>query len=419
MVIYNRSLNIVKTNLAPAAPAKRPREVYKQDLLNLLLMIKTYKFRIYPNRKQEIKLNHILELSRFTYNKQLELKIKKYKEDKNNLTYFDLNSNLSRLKEEYPKLKQIHSQVLQNIDKRISLAFNNFFRRIKNKETVGFPRFKSKNRYDSITYPQSGFKLERRLYISKIGIVNITKHRQIQGKIRTLTIKKTPSNKWFTYFCVECEKTQKIQLTQDKQIGIDLGLNHFYATSEGNLIRSPRYSIISENKLRVLCRQHSKKIKGSKNRQRSRLRLAKMYEKISNQRLDFLHKESRKLVNRYSMIAVEKLNIKNLQKNKYLAKFIADASWNKFIQLLSYKVEETGGELVKINPRGTSQYCICGNKVQKRLSTRIHNCDKCGTVMNRDIMSAILIKDLAFNGTTVGSTGCKAFEDASIETSMN
>ncbi len=377
---------------------------------------KVYKFRIYPSKRQELILNQNLEICKFIYNQQLELKINKYKEDKTNLSQFDLNNNLVKLKEQH-NLNQVHSQVLQEVNKRISLAFSNFYRRVKNKENPGFPRFKSKFRYGSITYPQSGFKFNNQLYLSKIGSINIVKHRGIEGKIKNLTIKKASSNKWFACFSVEKEIETKP--TNNNSLGIDLGLNHFYADSEGNLIDNPRYLRKTEKRLKLIQRKLSKKKKGSKNRNKLRLKLAKLHERISNQRLDFLHKQSRYLSNNYNLIAVEKLKIQNMAKNHYLAKSINDASWNKFLQMLSYKVEETGGKLVEIDPRNTSQYCICGNKVEKTLSTRIHKCSNCDTEMNRDIMSAIIIKKIAFENYTVGSTGINAWGNETIVSSMN
>src|SRR3989339_802212 len=170
----------------------------------MILIIKSYIFRLYPSKAHESNLNKLLDMARFTYNNQLELKIKTYKEKNINLTQFDLNNNLLKLKQENPFLYDIHSQALQNINQRISYAFNNFFRRVKNKEDPGFPRFKGKNRYDSISYPQSGFKLNNKLYLSKIGTISIVKHRNIEGNIKTLIIKKN-ANKWYVYFTVEKE----------------------------------------------------------------------------------------------------------------------------------------------------------------------------------------------------------------------
>jgi len=254
------------------------------------------------------------------------------------------------------------------------------------------------------------------LYLSKIGEISIVKHREIKGKIKTLTVKRTLTNKWFAYFTVDKEVEHK---TIQRSIGIDLGLNNFYADSEGNLVYNPKYLRKSEERLKLLQRKLSKKVKGSKNRLKARLKVSKLHEKIFNQRNDFLHKESRKLVNNYQNIAVEKLNIKGMTQNHYLAKSINDASWNKFLQLLSYKAEEAGGKLIEINPKGTSQYCVCGNKVEKSLAVRTHKCNICGININRDTMSAILIKKIAFEDFTVGSTGINAWGNETVVSSMN
>lgn len=384
----------------------------------MIAIIKTYNFRLYPNKTQESNLSKLLDMARLAYNKQLELKIKTYKEKSINLTQFDLNNNLLKLKQENPFLYDIHSQALQNINQRISYAFNNFYRRLKNKENPGFPRFKGKNRYDSITFPQSGFSLSNKLYISKMGNISIVQHREIKGKIKTMTIKRTLSGKWFAVFCAEQQDNLE-KSSANKLIGIDVGLYHFYADSNGNLIENPRCLRKSEDKLAKIQRMHSRKKKGSKNRNKSRIKIAGIYEKITNQRKDFLHKESRKLANLSNNIAVEKLSISNMVKNKYLSKSIADASWQRFIQMLSYKVEETGGKLIEVNAKGTSQYCICGNKVEKTLAVRIHRCTKCNIEIDRDVMSAMIIKQLAIKGTTAGSAESNAWGDVSREMPMN
>lgn len=384
----------------------------------MIAIIKTYNFRLYPNKTQESNLSKLLDMARLAYNKQLELKIKTYKEKSINLTQFDLNNNLLKLKQENPFLYDIHSQALQNINQRISYAFNNFYRRVKNKENPGFPRFKGKNRYDSITFPQSGFSLSNKLYISKMGNISIVQHREIKGKIKTMTIKRTLSGKWFAVFCAEQQDNLE-KSSANKLIGIDVGLYHFYADSNGNLIENPRCLRKSEDKLAKIQRMHSRKKKGSKNRNKSRIKIAGIYEKITNQRKDFLHKESRKLANLSNNIAVEKLSISNMVKNKYLSKSIADASWQRFIQMLSYKVEETGGKLIEVNAKGTSQYCICGNKVEKTLAVRIHRCTKCNIEIDRDVMSAMIIKQLAIKGTTAGSAESNAWGDVSREMPMN
>jgi len=381
-------------------------------------MLKTYQYRIYPTKEQRNKLELNLELARFAYNNQLALIISTYKEKGKNLTTFELNNSLIFLKKEYPVFKNMHSQVIQEINKRIVNSFRQFFNRIKRREKPGFPRFKNKNRYRSITYPQSGFSLNNNLYISKIGNISIIKHRNIEGKIKTMTIKKSSTNKWHVYFSVEHE-IKKMPIQNNKSIGLDLGLHHFYADSEGNTIDNPRWFRRSEIKLASLQRNYSRKKKGSMNRKKLRLKIARLHEKISNQRKDFLHKQSRKLASSYSFIAVEKLLIKNMQQNRYLSKSINDAGWYTFQQMLAYKVEETGGKLFEIDAKGTSQSCICGNKVEKSLNIRIHKCNRCGVKIDRDVMSAMVIKQIALKSATAGSAGSNAWGDERMLSSMS
>jgi len=256
------------------------------------------------------------------------------------------------------------------------------------------------------------------LYVSKMGELSIVQHRAIEGQIKTLTIKQTPTGKWFATFCAEQDKKKAVR--QDfVMAGIDVGLYHFYTDSLGNIVDNPRCLRKSEQKLAYAQKKHSHKKKGSKNKLKSRLKAALVYEKISNQRQDFLHKESRKLAGLYSVIAVEKLSIKNMLQNWHLSKSIADAAWHKFLQMLAYKVEETGGKLLKVNAQGTSQYCICGNRVEKTLAVRIHKCNKCGIWIDRDIMSAMMIKQIAISGTTAGSAESNAWGDEKPFSPMN
>ncbi len=381
-------------------------------------MIKIYRFRVYPTKKQEDVLCNMLDLARFAYNKQLELKIQTHKVAGKNLSCFDLNNCLIGLKGANPFLLGLHSQVLQNVNQRIAFAFENFYGRVKKGEKPGFPRFKSKGRYDSVTYPQSGFSLGDKLRVSKIGDLSIVQHRAVKGKIKSLTIKRTPAQKWFASFSSE-QEGKIVRKRELKIAGIDLGLCHFYADSRGNMADNPRCLRRSEQKLAKLQRKHSRKKTGGSNRQKSRLKVARTHEKIANQRQDFLHKQSRKLANTYPYICIENLSIKNMTKNHHLAKSIADASWHKFQQMLAYKVEETGGKLLRVDARGTSQYCICGNHVPKTLSTRTHKCNRCGIEIDRDIMSALVIEKLALSGTTAGSAESNAWKDERLLSSMN
>ena len=382
------------------------------------LVTRTYKFRIFPSKSVAKKLGSTLRACNFLYNSELEYEEQLYYSEERFVGRDELNLLIPDWRVINPDLKKVHSQVLQNVSDRLVKSFENFFGRVKRDEKAGFPRFKSKDRYDSFTFPQKGFKLEgNKLKLSKIGLVNVKLHRNVKGRIKTSTIKKTCTNKWFACFSVEEEKETK-QYKPNKSIGIDVGLNSFYADSEGNKVDNPRWLKKSEERLKLLQRQHSKKQKESKNRKKSRLKIAKLHEKVVNQRNDFLHKQSRKLVNSYFLIAVEKLSIKNMVKNRYLAKSISDAGWRKFLQFLSYKAEEAGGRIVEVNARGTSQRCICGNEVKKSLSVRAHKCSKCGRNLDRDVMSAILIKASALKEHTAGTAGINACEDVPSGTSM-
>ncbi|MDP2908681.1 MAG: RNA-guided endonuclease TnpB family protein [Nanoarchaeota archaeon] len=384
------------------------------------LVARTYKFRIFPSKIVVKKLEKALGACRFLYNSELEYEEQLYFSEKRFVGRDELNLLVPDWKSINPDLKLVHSQVLQNVSDRLVKSFEGFFRRVKSGEKAGFPRFKSEERYDSFTFPQSGFRLEKgRLRLSKMGMIGIKQHRKIEGKVKTLTIKKAFTGKWFANFSVvkEIEFAQK---RLDKCVGIDVGLESFYADSEGNKIDNPRWLRKSEERLKLLQKQHSRKKKGSKNRKKSRFKIAKLHEKMVNQRNDFLHKEARKLADTYSLIAVEKLSIKNMVKNHYLAKSINDAGWRRFLQYLAYKAEEAGGRIVEVDARGTSQRCICGNRVKKSLAVRTHKCKECDRVLDRDVMSAILIKASALKElkNTAGTAGINACEDAPLGTSM-
>src|SRR3989338_3316972 len=376
------------------------RWIYKERFClfpeGVIGILKAYEFRLYPNAEQQKQLERQLELLRFVYNKQLEYMIEQYEKEKKSCSYYELNAHLLDLKEQFPELKDIHSQVLQNVNQRVAWAFKHFYRRVKNKENPGFPRFKGRNRYKSMTYPQSGFSLDKKLSLSKIGDISIVMHRKIEGKIKTLTIKKSATGKWLAFFTAEKVITKKEKVPHGL-IAIDMGLRHFYADSEGGIVDNPRYFRKSEEKLAQAQRRHSKKKKGSRNRQKSRSKVAKVHETIANQRKDFLHKESKKLANKRAYIAIEKLSVQNMLKNIYLAKSISDASWWQFLLMLACKAEEAGSKILEVNAWGTSQHCVCGNRVEKTLAVRVHQCDACGLTIDRDVMSAMLIKYIALH----------------------
>lgn len=348
-----------------------------------------YKYRLYPSSKQKIKIINNFKVCKQAYNELLALSIDAYKFGNVSLTKFDYNNFL---KGRY----EIHSQVIQNVSDRVHKAFQNFFRRVKNGDRKkGFPRFKS--RIKSITYPQSGFKFanERRLYASKIGNIPIVLHRVPKGKAKTMTIKVNRAGQWFAVFSCEIED-KAIKHPSKEAIGIDVGLENFATLSNGETIDNPRFLRQSEQRLKILQRRVSRKKKGSKNRLKAKHRLARQHVKVANQRTDFMHKLSRNLTLKYSKIAVEELQVKNMVRNHWLAKSITDASWHSFVQMLDYKAVTCGGQLVKVNPRGTSKTCSnCGAKIDMPLSRRKFNCPECGFVCHRDLNASLNIQDRA------------------------
>ncbi len=353
-----------------------------------------FKYRIYPSSKQQIKVINNFKICKSIYNNLLAISIDVHKFGNVSLTKFDYDA----ITKGYSPT--VNSQVIQNVSDRVHKAFANFFRRVKDtkvpKGKKGFPRFKS--RVNSITYPQSGFKIlsDKKLRLSKIGNVPIILHRVPKGKIKTLTIKVNNANQWFAIFSCELENRGKQHtFPQNSTVGIDMGLENFAILSDGISIPNPRYLIKSEHKIRRLQRRLSRKKKGSKNRGKSRFRLAKQHLKVANQRTNFLHKVSKSLTIRYGIIAVEKLNIEKMTKNHWLAKSINDAAWSQFLRMLPYKAVKSGGEIREVDARGTTSICFCGQKVDMPLSKRIFHCPSCGLTEHRDIKSSYSICDRA------------------------
>jgi len=357
-------------------------------------MVKTYKYRLYPTKKQVQKLDWILDTCRILYNSCLLDRKNRYEQTGKGLSRVNQQKILVADKKNIEFLNDIHSQVLQNVLFRVDKAFQNFFRRVKAGEKVGYPRFKGQGRYNSFTYPQSGFEItDNGFKLSKIGTVKIKLHRPMKGKIKTCAIKRE-IDKWYTCFSVEYEPVKKP--IPDKSIGIDMGIKSFAVLSDGEVIDNPKYLRESEKKLVSKQRQLSKKKKGSKNRKKARIKVAKLYCKIRNQRSNFHHKISRKIVDTCGFIAVEDLNIKGMVKNHHLAKSIGDAGWGQFLNYLTYKAEEAGCKVGKVAPHYTSVNCSrCGNSVPKTLADRIHKCPFCNIVLDRDHNAAINILNRA------------------------
>jgi len=368
-------------------------------------MQRTYHFRLYPTKDNEERLFFTLNKCRFVYNKLLEGLNNKKKRS-------ELQASLVGMKEQFPELKQVHSKVLQMENYRLFSNLRALSKSKKKGRKAGSLRFKGRNWFKTFSYNQTGYEIikvpERydKLKLSKIGEIPFVMHREIEGKIKQVTIKHYPSKKW--YASIICENNAGVAKTENnKKVGIDLGIKNFVFDSDGNRFDSPKALHNSLDKLAKEQRKLSRKKKGSQNREKQKIKVAIIHEKITNQRNDFLHKISRRYINNYGFIAVENLHVSNMVRNRCLAKSISDVSWSRFIQMLEYKAENAGVQVVKLNPKYTSQICSsCGNIVKKSLQERTHKCS-CGLEMDRDLNAAINIlklgQELSFEPLELGT----------------
>ena len=350
-----------------------------------------YRFEIRPTGEQEQKMFRILKLCRHLYNRSLEERIAVYQATGRGVTYSMQQNSLPSLKKENPEYQSVHSQVLQDVLRRLDRAFQNFF-----EKRAGYPKFRNRDNYRSFTCPQvdavrETFQRQGFVYLSKIGFVKIIAHRPFESdRVSQINVIRK-SNKWYANLTVELANPEQIAGNLEKSVGIDMGLLHFYALSDGTTVDTPRFLRKSERKLVKLQRRLSRKKKGSKNRRKAKARVAKCHEKIANQRKDFLHRKSYHLVADHDVIVMEDLQIRNMAQNRHLAKSIHDASWSAFQNYVEYKCQKYGKQFIKVAPGGTSQTCTCGHQVPKDLSVRIHKCPRCGLEEDRDVVSAKLI----------------------------
>ncbi|MBE0478884.1 IS200/IS605 family element transposase accessory protein TnpB [Candidatus Aerophobetes bacterium] len=358
-------------------------------------MRKTLKYRLFPTKKQQRLFQEQLDECRWLYNHFLEERRNAWEKDKKNIGYFQQSESIVVLKRQRPSLNKVYSQALQNVADRMDKAFQNFFRRVKQGEKPGYPRFKGFNRYDSFTYKQAGFgwKIENnKLELSKIGSIKIKLHRPIVGTLKTCTIRKK-ANKWYACISVECEP--KPLKKNSRAVGIDVGLENFAAFSTDERIENPKFFKREERQLAKAQRKLSKQKKKTLEHGKAKKVVTRIHERIANKRHNFTHQEARKIINRFGIVCIEKLNTKNMMQNHLLAKSIADVAWNQFAQALFYKAEEADRKIVAVDPclnlagvdsKNTSQICSqCGTVVKKKLSTRWHKCPVCGLHLHRDI----------------------------------
>lgn len=354
-------------------------------------MIKTYKYRIYPNSGQRDAIDQHLVAACRLYNAALEHRISTYKACGRQISFYDQAAELKDIRSD-GTCGVINQSACQAVLRKVDKTFKAFFSRMRRGQKGGFPRFKPSKRYRSIEFPTygNGCKLKgSKVYLQGIGDVNVRLHRPVEGKIKTVTITRK-NGKYYVCFC--CDVPTNIPLIgRGNSVGIDMGLESFLITSDGEFVDNPRYLKQAQRKLRVLQRAVSRKKKGSTCRKKAVTLLSKHHEHIHNQRMDFAHKLSTRIVDENTDIYIEDLNIKGLASGM-LAKSVNDASWGMFFNFLSYKAENAGKRLIKVDPRGTSQRCHnCGNTVAKGLAVRKHVCTECGISCHRDLNSALEI----------------------------
>ncbi len=365
-------------------------------------MRKTFKYRLFLTPAQKTAAQHLLGICCWVYNKTLETRRDVWKSEKKNIRRYDTHKMLTAWKKEYPFLYDGNAQVMQDVQKRVDLAFRAFFRRVKAGQKPGFPRFKSYLRYDSFTYPQSSnwnFLSNDKLRISKVGVVRISLHCPLEGRCKTLTIRRDNLGKW--YACFSCIVDINPLPITDKVVGVDMGLTHFATLSNGEQIAAPKFFRQDETAIAKVQRNLSKSKKGTLRRYKYLRVLHHIHERIANRRYDFSHKISRNIIDTYQLIVFEDLNVGDMLRNHRLAKSIADAAWGQLIRFTIGKAEGAGRTVVLVDPRNTSQLCsTCGMIVSKPLSVRTHECPKCGLVMDRDKNAAlnILARGLACLG---------------------
>jgi len=369
-------------------------------------MRRTYKYRVHPSKAQITKFETTLDLCRWVYNQTLETRKNAWEEDEVSIGYLETKRMLPGWKETKPELKQVHSQVLQDVVQRVNLAYEAFFRRVENgDEEPGYPKFKSWKHYDSFTYPQHGSAFyitdDGRLHLSKIGDIEINLHRPVEGQIKTLTIKRSKLGKW--YACFSCVvEPEPLPETTDI-VGIDVGLSTFATFSDGEKIENPRFFKREEKQLNRMRSRRDKAPKGSLERKKLHRAVLHIEERIRNRRTDFAHKESKELVDRFQIIVFEDLDIKDMMSGnwKSMNRSIADVAWGQFVRFTQEKAQASGRTVILVDPKNTTQECSkCHKIVQKGLSDRIHSCPHCGLEIDRDVNAArnVLARGLACIG---------------------
>ena len=380
----------------------------------------SYQYKIKPTKEQAEKIDKTLEMLRYQYNYLLAQRFNWYEQNRSPIdrcsifvchlpelkdkpNYYSQKASLTQLKKDRPWYRDIHSQVLQEVPKKVELAFDRWLKGDVNGKKSGRPRFKGAGQYKTFTFPQ--FKRHHfdgnKITLSKIGDIKVIVHRQIPDgfNIKTVSVTKKADGYYVTLSLDDkTVPTIKPDFNANNIVGIDIGLGDFIVTSDDERIAAPKFLRKAERKLKSAQRRVSRRKKESNRRKKAIKKLGIQHKKVSDTRKDFHFKTANNLLKKYDVIAVEKLNIKGLARTR-LAKSIYDAGWGQFITILSNKAENAGLKVIAVNPNGTSQECSsCGNKVKKPLSQRMHNCPVCHTSLCRDLNAAINIKNRGTHG---------------------
>ena len=355
-------------------------------------MEKAFKFRIYPNKTQQILLQKSFGCVRFIYNHFLAKRIEKYKQDKFSISYNQCSKELTNLKQEFEWLREPDKDALQKALKDLDIAYKNFFSRPE----VGFPKFKSKcDNYKSYRTSCTNENIKflgNKIQLPKLGKIRVRDKRiQLEGRILNATVSQNPDGNYYVSVC--CTDVQSAVLAStNHNVGIDLGLKEFAITSDGIKYANPKYLVKSLKRLKFLQKSLSRKTKDSSNRNKARLKVARVYQKIANQRMDYLQKLSTEIIRSNDIVCLEDLQVKNMVRNHKLAQAISDVSWSEFVRILCYKAGWYGKKIIRIDKFfPSSQICNCcgyKNSDTKDLSVREWACPKCGALLDRDINAA-------------------------------
>jgi len=371
-------------------------------------MYRAFRYRFYPSPSQEVLLKKTLGCSRFVYNHFLALRIQEWTTNQKSVSFYETSSLLTNLKkgEETKWLNEVSSVALQQSLQHLQEAYNNFFKGLKKKQKVGFPRFKKKSNRNSITLTKAGFShKDGEIFIAKSKKkLNIRWSRKLPSEdISSISISLTPSGKWFISILVEDNVDYTLPLC-DKVLGVDLGIETFATLSNGEKVKMPDLKP-HYKKLKKLQKKHSKKKNESKNKNKARVKVARQYEKITNIREDFQHKLSTRIINENQVIVLEDLNVSGMVKNRKLARAISQQGWYQFLTFLKYKATMYGREVIQVDRfYPSSKTCSSCGTIQSSLPLHIREwtCDACGTTHDRDINAAINLMALGTSVTAFG-----------------